>query len=196
MCSIYYRSRAELPGTQTNDSTREGVQDMKLSKWLLTVFVVFALIAAYGSVALAQTSEGHKIKKVREVGRFIELQDGSVWSILNPEDQVIAYGWLPFQNISVLNGNELRNDHNGERIDADRIQGPTMPKASAAPSSTPVYSEKVAGKPHPVQPSPRQSSADQKLLKKILERLDTLDAKIQVMDWRLRKIEKETLGKP
>lgn len=169
---------------------------MKPIKWWLTAFAIAALMAASGNPALAQVSEGHKIKDVKEVGRIIELQDGSVWSIINPDDQEIAYNWLPFQNVSILNGNELRNDQTGQRIDAKMTQEPTRPKAAEAPSSTPVYPQKVVGKPYPVQPAARQPSMDQQLLQKILDRLDTLDAKIQVMDWRLRKIEKETIGKP
>ena len=168
---------------------------MKVGNWLIRAVMIIALVTASSTMAFAQVSEGHKIMKVKEVGKIVELQDGSLWSIENPADWDIAYSWLPFQNISILNGNELRNDHTGERIDAKMTQGPTKPKSSAVPSSTPVYSQKVAGKPHPVQPAPAQPSVDQELLKKILKRLDSLDAKIQVMDWRLRKIEKESLGK-
>jgi hypothetical protein len=170
---------------------------MKPGKWFISAIMILVLVSAMGTLALADVSEGHKLKKVKQVGRVVELQDGSVWSILNPDDQEIAYRWLPFQNISVLNGNELRNDHTGERIDAKLLQEATKPKAAdAVPSSTPVYSANAAGKPGMTKPAQAQSSTDQKILKEILRRLDTLDAKIQVMDWRLRKIEKETMGKP
>ena len=171
---------------------------MRFIKFFVMASLVLALLAAWSPMAGAQVSEGHKIKRVKEVGRVIELQDGSIWSIQNPDDQEIAYRWLPFQDISVLNGNELRNDHNGERVDAKRLQEPTQPKASEVPSSTPTYPVQVAGKPGPGPSAPAavQPSVNRQLLEKILKRLDTLDAKIQVMDWRLRKMEKETLNKP
>jgi hypothetical protein len=169
---------------------------MKPSKLFITAFTFLAILAIMGTSALADVSEGHKIRKVKEAGQLIILQDGSEWRVQNPADWDIAYNWLPFQDISILNGNEFRNDHNGERIDVKRLKEASLPKSSlTAPSSTPVYSEKVAGKPYMVKPSP-QEAENKKLLNKILERLDTLDAKMQVMDWRLRKIEKESLGKP
>jgi hypothetical protein len=171
---------------------------MRLTRLFITACLALALVAALITTAAAEVSEGHKIKKVKQVGRIIELQDGSVWSIQNPDDQDIAYRWLPFQDISILNGKELRNDHTGERIDAKMTQEPTRPKAAAAPSSTPTYPVKVEGKlgPGPSAPAAQRPSVDQQLLEKILKRLDALDAKIQVMDWRLRKMEKENLSKP
>jgi hypothetical protein len=170
---------------------------MKPGKWFISAITILALAAFFGTAAMAEVSEGHKIKSVKQVGRVIELQDGSEWSIENPDDQEIAYQWLPFQDISILKGNVLRNDHTGERIDAKMLQEATKPKAAdAKPSSTPVYSEKVVGKPYMVKPGEAPPPADQKILKEILRRLDTLDAKIQVMDWRLRKIEKESMRKP
>jgi hypothetical protein len=181
-----------------HNTTQKGVFNMKFARLSILASLVLVLLAAWNLPAAAQVSEGHKIKKVSEVGRVIELQDGSIWSIQNPEDWEIAYRWLPFQDISVINGNELRNDHNGERVDAKMTQEPTRPKAAEAPSSTPTYPVQVTGKPGPgpSAPAAMQPSADRKLLEKILKRLDTLDAKIQVMDWRLRKIEKEALSKP
>jgi hypothetical protein len=156
------------------------------------------LLASWSPIDAAQVSEGHKIRKVSEVGRIIELHDGSIWSIENPADQDIAYQWLPFQDISIIDGKELRNDHNGERVDAKMTQGPSRPKAAVAPSATPTYPVQVTGKPGPgpSAPAPMQPSMNRQLLEKILKRLDTLDAKIQVMDWRLRKIEKESINKP
>lgn len=170
---------------------------MRPGKWFIGAILALALVAFLGTMAMAKVSAGHKIKSVKQVGRVIELQDGSVWSIENPDDQEIAYQWLPFQDISILNGKVLRNDHTGERIDANMIQESSKPKAAdAVPSSTPVYKEKVAGKPYMVKPGEAPPSPDQKVLKEILRRLDALDAKMQVMDWRLRKLEKETMGKP
>lgn len=171
---------------------------MKTTRLFIMASLVLALLTSWSPLAAAQVSEGHKIKKVSEVGRIIELQDGSIWNIENPEDQDIAYGWLPFQNISIIDGKELRNDHSGERVDAKMTQEPSRPKAAEAPSSTPTYPVQVAGKPGPgpSAPAPMQPSVDRQLLENILKRLDTLDAKIQVMDLRLRKIEKESMNKP
>lgn len=171
---------------------------MKRCKILLAASLALVIMIAWSPASFAQTSDGLKIKNVKQVGRVIELTDGSIWSITNPDDQEIAYNWLPYQDISVLNGNELRNNHTGQRIDAKMIQGASAPKAAAAPSSTPTYSVQVEGKPGPgpSAPAARPPSVDLQLLEKILKRLDSLEAKLQVMDWRLRKIEKESMNKP
>ncbi len=171
---------------------------MKICKLFLAASLVLVLITAWSQASFAQLGDSLKISSVKQVGRTIELTDGSIWSIENPDDQEIAYRWLPYQDISVLNGNELRNNHTGQRIDAKMVQKATATQAAAVPSSTPTYSVQVEGKPGPgpATPAARQPAADLQLLDKILKRLDSLEAKIQVMDLRLRKIEKESLGKP
>ncbi|KMY68676.1 hypothetical protein AAU61_03385 [Desulfocarbo indianensis] len=164
---------------------------------LLISGLVMLALAALPHAAQAETSEGHKIKSVKESGQLIELYDGSSWQIINPADQEIAYGWLPYQSVSVLNGKELRNDHTGQRIDAKMIQEPVRPKASA-PSSTPTYPAAAAGRSGAggMATAAAQPPVERKMLEQIMKRLDTLDAKLQVMDWRLRKLEKDVISKP
>jgi len=164
---------------------------------LLIGGLLLMALAVPPHAAQAETSEGHKIKNVKESGQLIELYDGSSWQIINPEDQEIAYTWLPYQSVSVINGKVLRNDHTGQRIDAKMIQEPIRPKASV-PSSTPTYPTAAGARPGSgaMAPAAAQPPVERKMLEQIMKRLDTLDAKMQVMDWRLRKLEKDVINRP
>ncbi len=159
---------------------------MQRKKWILAAALAAALMMAWGQVALAGSHQDRKLKSVGQVGRLIELDDGSLWRVLNPEDQEIAYTWLPYQDISVIGGNQLLNEHTGQRIDAQKVQAPGRGRTRAAPSNP---------SPRPAAPG-QGAEQDRGLLKKVLERLEALEAKLQVMDWRLRKLEKEALARP
>jgi hypothetical protein len=166
------------------------------------VFLVAAVAAALclALPAAAETEEGFKIKAVREVGYKIELNDGSVWKVPNPADQEIAYNWLPYQDVAIIDGKTLLNEHRGERIDAEMTQPPVSAAggAAGAASATPQYPASSAAAGAAAAPA-APAAVPPKLEKKldtILDRLESLDAKIQVMDWRLRQLESERMVKP
>jgi hypothetical protein len=169
------------------------------------VFLIAALAATLclALPAAAKTEEGFKIKAVREVGYKIELNDGSVWKVPNPADQEIAYNWLPYQDVAIIDGKTLLNEHRGERIDAEMTQPPVSAGGAAgasagAASATPQYPASAASAGAAAAPA-APAAVPPKLEKKldtILDRLESLDAKIQVMDWRLRQLESERMVKP
>lgn len=155
-------------------------------------FAVIAIAALLLSAAMAQAAnlkEGFVLKSVSEVGKVVELTDGSVWSVDNPADWPVAYNWLPGQKIGIRDGNELVNLHRGEWVDATMTTQPgrPTPQGEAAGPAAPGARAQAPAPPNP------------ELMRKldlILKRLDTMDAKIQVMDWRVRQLEREVPGGP
>jgi hypothetical protein len=168
--------------------------------WLYMAAVAAAAVCL-ALPAAAENQEGFKVKAVREVGYQIALSDGSVWKVPNPDDQEIAYNWLPYQDILIEDGNTLINAHRGERVYAEMVQPPVSAEGTAAPSATPQYSASSAASGGQAAPAPAPAPAavppelEQKL-DRILDRLEALDGKIQVMDWRLRQLESEGMVKP
>lgn len=59
-------------------------------------------------------------KKVIDSGKFVMLEDGSLWGI-DRVDTIDTMLWLPASNISVC-GNELVNTDDGEAVRGRRIR--------------------------------------------------------------------------
>ncbi len=152
---------------------------MKKYSAAIVMLVLFCLAA---SAQAADLKEGFALRSVSDVGKVIELTDGSVWKVENPSDWPIAYNWLPGQKIGIRGEGELVNLQRGEWVDATMTTPPGQappPEGSGTPTAAAVRA--------PARP-------DQALVNKldqILKRLEAVEARVQVMDWRLRQLERE-----
>ena len=72
--------------------------------------------------------EGHWINKVEGDGKYVHLEDGSVWEI-SPLDRIDTMLWLPVTDITVAEGDDpnypyrLTNTDDNEAVDAKLIKG-------------------------------------------------------------------------
>ena len=67
-----------------------------------------------------KSCESHWVEKVIDSGKFVTLEDGSLWEI-DPVDTIDTMLWLPANDISVC-GNELVNNDDGEAVRGRRIR--------------------------------------------------------------------------
>ena len=72
------------------------------------------------SVPAIACENGHWIKNNIDRGRFIELENGSVWKI-NPIDRVTTSIWLPTTEITICD-NMLVNTQDHEAVSATQLQ--------------------------------------------------------------------------
>jgi len=89
---------------------------------------------------------GHWITKNIEQGKFIMLEDGSLWEV-SPIDRIYSMLWLPIAEISVLETQNpfysytLVNTDDGEKVEAKLILGTT--NVERAPQGLPLASDNV-----------------------------------------------------
>ncbi|MFZ5586486.1 MAG: hypothetical protein ACOZHQ_11195 [Thermodesulfobacteriota bacterium] len=156
------------------------------------MFGIAALLLA-GVPAGAALEEGHSIAKVKFAGAEVHLEDGSVWKVPNRADWETTYNWLPGQPVAVRDGKALLNLNTGDEVDVKRI------KAAAPKAATP---DKPAGqalaKPGTAPAAPRAAApaVAPAALGNLERRVEALEDKLQVMDWRLRRIEDLLKARP
>ena len=155
---------------------------------LLSCLAALTIMAA---PALAALEQGHHIAQVKFAGAEIHLEDGSVWKVPSRSDWDTTYNWLPGQPMAVRDGKSLVNINTGEEIDVKRIKAPSAPKAAeqdkaAAQAQALARTGGPAAAPRTAPPAPAVAPAAIGGLEK---RVDALEDKLQVLDWRLRRIE-------
>ena len=64
---------------------------------------------------------GHWVKKVMDSGRFVFLENGSVWEI-SAIDRIDTTLWLPVTDITICDGNTLINTDDQEKVSARRLR--------------------------------------------------------------------------
>lgn len=156
----------------------------KLQAALLVGLAALFLLA--GS-AWAKLEEGHTIAKVTFAGAEVHLEDGSIWKVPNRADWDITYNWLPGQPVAVRDGKALLNLNTGDEVDVKRFKGPTTPKA--ADQAKPMAKAGGPAAPRAAAPAPAEVG-------KLERRVEALEDKLQVLDWRLRRIEDLLKAKP
>lgn len=157
----------------------------------IALLVGFAALIMLAGSAWAALEEGHSIAKVKYAGAEIHLEDGSIWKVPNRADWDATYNWLPGQPVAVRDGKSLVNINTGEEIDVKRIKAGAAPKA-ATPAKT-VARTGGAAAPRAAAPAPAVAPAAMTGLEK---RVEALEDKLQVLDWRLRRIEDLLKTKP
>lgn len=155
---------------------------MRLLKGL-GLLIILASLLVWPLAAEAKTL---RIKKVIDVGEKVELDNGAVYSVDDPAEQDVVYHWLPFQEVKLLEGGKtMFNVDYSQKIYVSLVSGPKAPSSGAARGRDPH-----AGKYRSL--SPQEAG----MLQKILKRLENMEARLQVMDWRLRRLENETMVRP
>ena len=167
------------------------------SRAMLAAVLGTALILA-SSLAWAGLEQGHSVKTVKFAGAEVHLEDGSIWKVPNRTDWEITYNWLPGQPLGIRDGKSLVNLNTGEEVDVKRVKGPGQPAPAPGAASGPVKvptvtSKGVVSKLETPAPAPSAAAAQVSTLEK---RLDSLEDKLQVLDWRLRRIEEALQVKP
>ena len=163
-----------------------------------------ALILA-ASLAWAKLEGGHTVKTVKFAGAEVHLEDGSIWKVPNRTDWEITYNWLPGQPLGIRDGKSLVNLNTGEEVDVKKVKGPGAPESAPAPgaASGPVKVPTVTSRgvvtkletPAAAQ-SPAAAAATSAQVSNMEKRLDSLEDKLQVLDWRLRQIEEALKARP
>ncbi len=64
---------------------------------------------------------GHWVKKVVDSGRFVFLENGSVWEV-SSIDRIDTTLWLPVTDITICDGNTLINTDDQEKVSARRLR--------------------------------------------------------------------------
>ena len=155
---------------------------MRLLKGL-GLLIILASLLAWPLVTEAKTL---RVKKVIDVGEKIELDNGAVYAVYDPSEQDVIYHWLPFQEVKLLEGGKtMLNVEYGQQVTVSLLSGPKAPTGGASRGRDPY-----AGKYRSL--SPREAG----MLEKILKRLENMEARLQVMDWRLRRLENEAMVRP
>lgn len=160
-----------------------------------------ALILASG-LAWAGLEQGHSVKTVKFAGAEVHLEDGSIWKVPNRSDWEISYTWLPGQPIAIRDGKSLVNLNSGEEVDVKKVKGPGQPEPAPAAAGGPVKVPTVTSKgvvtkletPAPAKAPAAAAAATQ--VSNLEKRMDSLEDKLQVLDWRLRRIEEALQAKP
>ncbi len=158
-----------------------------------------ALILASG-LAWAGLEQGHSVKAVKFAGAEVHLEDGSIWKVPNRSDWEISYNWLPGQPIAIRDGKSLVNLNSGEEVDVKRVKGPGQPEPTPAAAGGPVKVPTVTSKgvvtklETPAKAPATAPAAAQ--VSNLEKRMDSLEDKLQVLDWRLRRIEEALQAKP
>ncbi|MFH1058607.1 MAG: hypothetical protein V1797_08015 [Pseudomonadota bacterium] len=162
---------------------------------LLVIFAALTLLAASAGAAL---EEGHRITKVSYAGAEVHLEDGSIWKVPNRVDWDTTYNWLPGQPVAIRDGNKLLNVNSGEEVDVKRFKGPSAPKAAEqdkAAAQAKAMTKSAAPAPRAAAPAPAPGVAPA-AMEKMEKRVDVLEDKLQIIDWRLRRIEDLLKTKP
>lgn len=164
---------------------------------LLIVFAALTLLAGAASAAL---EEGHRIAKVSYAGAEVHLEDGSIWKVPNRVDWDTTYNWLPGQPVAIRDGNKLLNINSGEEVDVKRFKGPSAPKAAEqdkAAAMAKAMNKGPAPAPRAMAPAPAPApGVAPATVEKLEKRVDVLEDKLQIIDWRLRRIEDLLKAKP
>ena len=164
---------------------------------------LFLASSLASSLAWAGLEQGHSVKTVKFAGAEIHLEDGSIWKVPSRSDWEITYNWLPGQPLAIRDGKSLVNLNSGEEIDVQRVKGPGQPAPAPGAASGPVKVPTVTSRgvvtkletPAPAQSSAAAAAAAAKV-STLEKRTESLEDKLQVLDWRLRRIEDALKIKP
>ncbi len=85
-------------------------------------FILFAIMLyAIPLIGFSQNCEqGHWIQKNINNGKFIQLEDGSLWEVQNG-DEIYSMLWLPVSSIIVC-GSTLINTDDGEQVEGIKVR--------------------------------------------------------------------------
>jgi len=142
-------------------------------------------LALLAQPALAELVEGYYVKSVKDLGEKLILSDDSEWDIPGPDDRDLVYNWLPGQTVAIRDGKVLINTIRGDQVDGEQTKGPAPKAAAATAAPTPT-----GGSFRPASPaSPSPAMKDE--LIRIHQRLDGMDNKLRILDWRMRQLENQ-----
>lgn len=168
------------------------------SRAMLAAVLGTALILASGPT-WAGLEQGHSVKTVKFAGAEVHLEDGSIWKVPNRSDWEITYNWLPGQPVGIRDGKSLVNLNSGDEVDVKRVKGPGQPAPAPGTASGPVKVPTVTSKGVVNKletPAPAAAAAAAAQVSTLEKRLESLEDKLQVLDWRLRRIEEALQAKP
>ena len=85
----------------------------------ILLITLAATLSIYSPLAAA-CDDGHRIKSVSSEGRFVVLDDGSIWEV-DPLDSISSMLWAPVSEIVACESRLINTDHD-EIVAAVRIK--------------------------------------------------------------------------
>ncbi len=170
------------------------MNDFSVRRCCLGLMISMALMAALAAPAAGKQTL-LRITEIRDLGRLVTLQDGSIWKVTDSDDQDKVYrNWLVAQEVVVKGLKTLVNLHTGDQIEARRIQAPTR---EVVPGALPAPAPQRSAALPPARTIAPQLGKIRARLDEMARGLEGLNLRLNALEMRMRQLEgRLKKGKP
>lgn len=159
-----------------------------LSKLILVLAGLTACLVMAAAALAAPAERNARILETQELGAKVVLTDKSVWKVPNPDDQDIAYNWLPMQKILIKGEKMFINLHTGERIDVEMIKAaaPSQAQKNNKANLVPVGSMPTQAAPV----APAFTAEMDRRLNSLERKLEDINVRLKMMELKIMRLER------